>query len=104
MSKFNSGDQVRIIESPELHELGIPGMIGREAMVLDPVFSKSTGRETGSWVRMLGGDFDGESEWFIPVMSLHRLRANKPRSESPVEAEAEGFEYIAGDGVAHVIA
>ncbi len=68
-----------IIEaSSELHEMNMDPFIGTEGMVVSIV--KRERRNSGAWVRILGGEHDGE-EWFFPLLALRDLNAKTVEEE-----------------------
>lgn len=58
-------DIVKIVRSCDLTESKLEELIGRDAIVTEV-------KENGSWVRLFGGAYEGEDEWFIPKISLKK--------------------------------
>ena len=56
----------------------LDGFIGMEGMVVSLVKRKK--RNSGAWVRIVGGEFSGE-EWFFPILALRDLNAKTVEEE-----------------------
>lgn len=64
--------------SNELHEMNMDAFIGMEGMVISLV--KREKRNSGAWVRILGGEYDKE-EWYFPILALRDVNAKSPEEE-----------------------
>lgn len=73
--------QVKIVKSSELSELGLSKLVHRVGVIVDD--SEATEghqlktKPKGHWVRLIGGPFEGEHEWFIPQVSIKKIRERK---------------------------
>jgi len=69
---------VIIEDSSELREMHMEEFIGMEGMVVSIVRRQK--RNSGAWVRMLGGEHD-KKEWFFPILALRDLNARSLEEE-----------------------
>ena len=76
--KIKEKAHVIIEASSELHDMRLDGFIGMEGMVVSIVKRKN--RNSGAWVRIVGGEFAGE-EWFFPILALRDLNAKTVEEE-----------------------
>ena len=76
--KIKEKAHVIIEDSSELQRLHMEEFIGMEGMVVTLV--RRDKRNSGAWVRMLGGKYAGE-EWFFPILALRDLNAMSVEEE-----------------------
>lgn len=69
---------VIIEDSSELRSMHLEEFVGMEGMVVSLV--KRAKRNSGAWVRMLGGKYANE-EWFFPILALRDLNAKSMEEE-----------------------
>lgn len=69
---------VVVEDSSELRAMRLESMIGCEGMVVSVV--KRDRRNSGAWVRMIGGEFDKE-EWFFPLLALRDVNARPVKEQ-----------------------
>lgn len=69
---------VIIEDSSELREMHMEEFIGMEGMVMSVV--KRRKRNSGAWVRILGGAYD-KKEWFFPLLALRDIHAKSMEEE-----------------------
>lgn len=63
-------NKVTIISSPELSEMKLEDLAGRQGEIAEPVCDKTTGIIRGAWIKLNGEPYLQEQEWFIPITSL----------------------------------
>jgi hypothetical protein len=63
-------NKVTIISSPELSEMKLEDLAGRQGEIAEPVYDKTTGVIRGAWIKLNGESYLQEQEWFIPITSL----------------------------------
>lgn len=76
--KIQEKAHVVIEDSSELRAMHLDEFIGMEGMVVSLV--KRSKRNSGAWVRMLGGEYDKE-EWFFPILALKDVNAKSIEEE-----------------------
>jgi len=60
---------ITIMPSHELSDLKLNDLINRQAYVNTEV-KNDKGWVVGAWCNLIGGAYQGETEWFIPVQSM----------------------------------
>lgn len=72
---LKNGSRVKIASSPELYELKLSDLVGRFGIVYEDLTSNKR-KNKGYMIKLAGGEFEGETEWFIPESSVTEL--NEP--------------------------
>lgn len=67
------GKRVEITASWELNELKLKDLVGRMGVVYQDL-TQPTRRNKGYMVRLAGGSYQDEAEWFIPEVSVKEIR------------------------------
>lgn len=63
-------NKVTIISSPELSEMQLKNLVGRQGNIVEPLYDQTTGAIRGAWVELIGESYLQEQEWYIPITSL----------------------------------
>lgn len=63
------GSIVSIVDTDDLRGSGLSELKDRTGMVIEDLCGKRTSNR-GYWVRLVGQEFLGEKEWFIPEKSV----------------------------------
>lgn len=64
---MNTGQKITIIPSFALQELRLDDLVGREAILVEEDLLP---KHLGWWVALIGEEYLGEREWFIPLSSI----------------------------------
>lgn len=64
---MNTGQKITIIPSFALQELRLDDLVGREAILVEEDLLP---KYLGWWVALIGEEYLGEREWFIPLSSI----------------------------------
>lgn len=93
------GEIVSIVKSYELEEMKLVNLIGEKGIITSSCMNNSKDNR-GYWVRLLGANYMGDTEWFIPYTSINI--ANKKDVISEYKNGGVFVEMDEETGTAHV--
>lgn len=111
---FEENESVNITKSSDLSAAGLGALAGRQGIVTEvkmDVEARNGAKKDnrGYWVKLAGEPFQGESEWFIPWLSVNPIPVKKkpqdltgavkePKIKTVYDAEAGVSRTITDEG------